>query len=73
MKLTEKGEIRLKKLLPVFALLLVVAMLAGCGGDKPGGEAGAGEMVVTYNVGTEPDPRSPLMTDPGIPYDPADV
>ena len=57
----------MKKLLPVFALLLVVAMLAGCGGgDKPGGEAGAGEMVVTYNVGTEPETLDPaLMT--GIP------
>jgi len=57
----------MKKLLPVFALLLVVALLAGCGGgDKPGGEAGADEMVVTYNVGTEPETLDPaLMT--GIP------
>jgi len=59
----------LKKYLVVIAALLALTMIvAGCGkGEETGGEtAGPGEMVVTYNVGTEPETLDPaLMT--GIP------
>lgn len=56
----------MKRSLTIIALILGLALIAaGCNGGK-GGNGAADEMVVTYNVGTEPETLDPaLMT--GIP------
>lgn len=56
----------MKRSLTIIALILGLALIAiGCNGGE-GGNGAADEMVVTYNVGTEPETLDPaLMT--GIP------